>query len=291
MSSAAKRFLAYLDALVKTALGRTPAGRGLTVFPGDVFLVSYLRSGSTWARFLAGNLIYRDEPVTFRNLHRLVPMIYGYSDRQLRSMPRVLKSHEYFDPRYPSVIYFVRDPRDVAVSLYFYNQKVRELPDGYPIDHFVDRFIVAKTVDYADRLGSWEDHVLSWIRLRQAKSSFRLVRYEDLLSDPARELTRIAPLLGVEATSERVERAIALSSADHMRLLEQKESSEWVTTKDTRQDIPFVRDATSGGWRKYLSENAVRKIEQAWGETMRELGYELAFTASRTGQQVQPVER
>ncbi len=159
------------------------------------------------------------------------------------------------------------------------------------MDQFVDRFIAAKTVDYADRLGSWEDHVLSWIRLRQGKSSFRLVRYEDLLSDPAREVSRIAPLLGVEATPERIERAVALSSADNMRHLEQKESGEWVTTKDTRQDIPFVRDATSGGWRKYLSENAVRKIEQAWGETMKELGYELASTDRKTERLAQPVER
>jgi hypothetical protein len=44
--------------------GKQMAGRNLTVFPDDVFLTSYPRSGNTWTRFLIGNLIYQDEPVT-----------------------------------------------------------------------------------------------------------------------------------------------------------------------------------------------------------------------------------
>ena len=51
----------------------------------------------------------------------------------------------------------------------------------------------ANVVPYADRVGCWQDHVLSWIRLRQGKPGFRLVRYEDLLADPVKELTSLAP--------------------------------------------------------------------------------------------------
>ena len=72
---------------------------------------------------------------------------------------------------------------------------------------------------------------------------------------------------------ERIQRAINLSSADHMRTLEQKEWKHWRTTRGTRQEISFVREAKSGGWRKHLSESAVNKIETAWGSTMEDLGY------------------
>src|SRR5215467_4256580 len=243
MTAPGGRVTEYLKTVRSVATGAKVAGRGLTVLPDDIFLVSYLRSGSTWIRFLFGNLIHQDEEITFANLDRRVPSIYDFPDRILRTLPRVLKSHECFDPRYPRVIHVVRDPRDVAVSFYFYNLKVRVIPDGYPMDEFVERFIAAQVVGYADRLGSWEDHTLSWYRLRQGRSTYQLIRYEDLLSNPAPELTKVAPLLGIPADKARFERAVKLSSASNMRSLEKKEWKQWTTTKDTRQDIPFVREA------------------------------------------------
>jgi sulfotransferase family protein len=285
-----QRVAKYLDGIRRTAFGQTVAGRGLTVFPNDIFLVSYLRSGSTWARFLVGNFCYENKEISFTNVNRLIPVIDGHPDHRLRTLPRILKSHECFDPRYPRVIYFVRDPRDVAVSFYFYNIKTRVIADGYALDQFVDRFLNAKTVAYADRLGSWEDHVLSWIRLRQGRSTFRLVRYEDLLRDPTQALLNIASLLEIEPIPERIQRAIRLSSAEHMRSLEKKQWTRWGTTKGTRSDIPFVREAKSGGWHKHLSESAVHKIEAAWGGTMQELGYKLVTSPRRLAKAAPPIE-
>jgi len=91
----------------------------------------------------------------------------------------------------------------------------------------------------------------------------------------------LAPLLRIDPTPERVERAVRLSSASHMQSLEKQQSKQWAAMKDSRQDIPFVREAKSGGWRNKLSANAVRTIEQAWGATMTELGYELVMDADR----------
>lgn len=272
-----KRLKGYLN----TVLAQKPAGRLATVFPDDIYLVGYFRSGSTWSRFLFGNYIWQDREVTFANLNDLVPSIYVHPDRILRKLPRIIKSHEYFDPRYPRTIYIVRDPRDVAVSFYYYNLKVRVLPDGYPMDDFVKSFIAAKVVDYADLVGPWDEHAMSWVRMRQGKKNFCLVRYEDLLADPVKELTKVSPMLKIDPTPERIQRAITLSSADHMRSLEKSQWKKWVTTKDTRSDIPFVREAKSGGWRNRLSEASVRNIEEAWGPAMKELGYELVSDGAR----------
>jgi hypothetical protein len=265
----------YVVEVTTVALRRTTAEHNVEVFPDDIFLVSYPRSGNTWTRFLVGNLVNPDDPVTFANLERRVPSIQTFPNRVLRRLPRILKSHAAYDPRYPRVIYIVRDPRDVAVSFYHFNLKVRRFTDDVTLDEFVDRFVAAKIWPSVDLYGSWEDHVLTWTTMRGGRDTFCFIRYEDLLHDPAAELKKIASLLNITPSPERLARAVELSSADRMRALENTQRG-WVSTKGTRKDKPFVRAAKSGNWQSVLSESSVRKIEQAWGKTMQAVGYDVA---------------
>jgi len=89
-------------------------------------------------------------------------------------------------------------------------------------------------------------------------------------------MARIAEFIGVPVTPERIRFALEQSSADRMRELEKKQGHLWSSTKQTRQDKPFVRTAKAGGWKNELSEASIAEIESAWGVLMRELGYELA---------------
>ena len=57
----------------RVVTGRQIGGRNLTVFPDDVFVTSYPRSGNTWLRFLIGNLAYQEEPVSFANIEGRIP--------------------------------------------------------------------------------------------------------------------------------------------------------------------------------------------------------------------------
>jgi Sulfotransferase domain len=260
----------------RVLLRKNPAGRGLTVFPDDVFLVSYPRSGNTWTRFLIGNLIYTDEPITFANVESRIPEIYLFNDPALRKLPRprVLKSHEYFDPRYRTTIYIVRDPRDVAVSTYHYSIKRRNIAEDCSIAEFVPRFLAG---EFFVNWGTWAEHVGSWYATRRGKKDFLLLQYENMLQDPVRELKKVSALLQIPADSERLNRAVELSSARRMQELEQAQGKEWKLTQNTRLDKPFVRKAKQGTWREELPADSVRTIESAWGDLMVELGYQLAY--------------
>jgi hypothetical protein len=260
--------------------GQLMAGRGLTVFPDDVFLVSYPRSGNTWTRFLIGNLLHPDQPISFANVEAVIPEIYFNSDRSLRNhpRPRLLKSHESFQPLYKRVIYITRDPRDVAVSFYHHHVKAGNLPDGYSMDEYVPRFVAG---EFDPAFGSWGENVQSWLAIRDGNTDFLLLQYEQMLQDPEQALRKIGDFLAARSfenlnTSSQIRRAVELSSSDRMRALEKQQSKDWVLTRSTRQDKPFVRSAKQGEWRKTLSRAAAQHIENAWGGTMQRLGYPLS---------------
>ena len=267
-----------LKKIVRVALGVDIAGRNLAVFPDDTFLVSYPRSGNTWTRFLIANLIHPATTVSFANIERLIPDCEAHSSRYMKRVPRprVIKSHEYFDHRYPRVIYVVRDPRDVALSYYDFQRKYRQISDDFPITRYVDNF-VAGHLGSSD-WGTWAENVGSWL-VRSERAGFLLLRYEDLQARPVQELTKIAAFFSLVPAPELLNAAIERSSAQRMRELERSQTSEWVATKDKRQDIPFVGTAAAGGWKSRLPLESVTEIEAAWGPLMRRLGYSL--TAER----------
>ncbi len=271
----------------KYLLGTDIAGRNLAVYPDDTFIVSYPRSGNTWTRFLVANLVYPGKTVTFANIESLIPDCEALSSRTVKRVPRprLIKSHEYFDPRYKKVIYIVRDPRDVALSYYDFSRKYRQIEDRHPLTSYVSDFVAGRLSSAG--WGTWEENVASWVHTRSGRPGFLLLRYEDMLSQTERELAKVDCFLGLESSPECLATAIERSSADRMRSLEATQGEKWVTTKGKRSDIPFVRTATSGSWKAKLPASSIAEIESAWGPLMRSLGYEL--TSGQAVSDAEPV--
>lgn len=262
-----------LVVLAKFLLGIDHVGRNIPLFPDDTLLVSFPRSGNTWLRFLIAGLVFPDRSPSFTNVEHTIPDSIVLNRRQLARIPRprIIKSHEYFDPRYPRVIYIVRDPRDVLLSYYNFYRKQRYIDDGYPMDRWVERFIKGDLHPF----GSWGEHVGGWLGARGHSPGFLLARYEDFLADAAKELARIAEFLGIEASAERLARVIELGSAEKMRSLEKKETSGWGGAGKWRSDVPFVGRASAGGWRSGLESRLIARVETAWWPLMKALRYEI----------------
>lgn len=275
----------HLVAGIERGLGLHRPGRSLLILPDDVFLVSFPKSGNTWTRFLLANLRFPDQNVTWANINRLVPDPSGTAKRDFDRMsrPRIIKSHECFDPRYPRVIYIVRDPRDVVVSQYHYHRKIRRIEDESPIEEFVTRFLAGQTCPH----GSWGQNVSTWLCTSERDPRFLLLRYEDLVADTPGELVKVVEFLRLTTSPEQIRNAVERSSADHMRKLEETQTNKNTLVKGSRKDLTFVRAARAGGWRSELSAPIVARIEAAWGPLMQHLRYELT---SRPPAEIQPYE-
>src|SRR3984885_12525823 len=75
-----RRGVKHLSRVNDVLFRRLRIERDITIFPDDMFLTSYPRSGNTWTRFLVGNLVHTEEAVTFLNVERLVADMYKHGD-------------------------------------------------------------------------------------------------------------------------------------------------------------------------------------------------------------------
>ena len=261
----------------RNALGYGPASRLATVRSDDIFLVSYPRSGNTWLRFLVTNLIAPTFATDFVNIESRAPDIYLNSDRALLRLPkpRVLKSHEYFDPRYNRALYVVRDPRDVVSSYYRWHVRSGSIPVLYPGTRFLQRFLDG-ALD--DPYGSWQTHVGSWLGARQQDPTFLLIRYEDMLSALNVLATRLCVFLELTRSDAEITSAVRCSARPRMQELEKTQKASSPLLRGKRTEIPFVGAANHeqplDKSDEYLrSESARRLIESRFERTMSELGY------------------
>src|SRR5208282_3864367 len=152
------------------------------------------------------------------------------------SRPRIIFSHECFDPEYRKVIYLVRDPRDVAAAQYEQRRRGGSLDNAVSLEQFVQAFLTGtdeyrggwaeefsgsikanQGFAYRSRLkdeflgtpASWGENVMSWIGARgRDPSAMLLLRYEDLITDPQVELGKIAEFLNLDASPERIRSAL-----------------------------------------------------------------------------------
>jgi len=263
--------------LLKTArkyLINAPAGRRVSVKDSDIFITSYPKSGNTWVRFLIANMLYSDGSTNFFNINQRVPDIYTLTDHKLLGVasPRCLKSHEYFDPRYPRVIYVVRDVRSVVVSLYHHLQMLKQLPEDQNIDEFVLKFLSGTTNNY----GSWRENVLSWTSVRaESADRFLLVKYENLKDDCESELARISDYLQLGKSAAEIEQIVQLSSFERMKKLESEGiDSKMLGKKHRSVKTGFVRAGKTTDWKQLLSEESLHTIDVECGDLLENLGYE-----------------
>ena len=264
------RCFQYQMDLLKHLLGRRPACRFVDVRDDDIWLVSFPKSGSTWMRFLIGNLI-EDDPVDFSSIERVIPDIYANSLLNLCRRPsqRIIKSHEAYDVRYKKVIYIVRDPRDVVISYWKHQQKMRIIPLDYPLELFGKEFL-HRNLPY----GTWYGNVGSWLGARKATKDFMIIKYEDLLDDTVGTLKSILNGIdGFPPLRKDVSKAVELSDFNRMKKLEKQQFPKWKPMKKSIKEINFMRSGSSGQWRTTLSPDLASSIWQQWGHLMREFGY------------------
>jgi sulfotransferase family protein len=156
------------------------------------------------------------------------------------------------------LIFLLRDGRDVVDSwLAAYRPGSWALDEGaFPATPQGRKALVR----WQSAVWAFRTDVVQRVYERQPPDRRVLVRYEDLVADPVRELQRIGKVLPI-ATPRR---ALAAAAAAH--------DYERVPPAD-KGDNKFIRSAQPGGWRGNLTPTERRIMHEVMGAKLVELGY------------------
>jgi len=253
-----------------------------------VWIASYPKSGNTWVRFMACNLLFgRQESAAA--LASLAPDIHEMSGAA-GAPAGLLKTHFAFSPGLPyaertaAVIYVVRDPADVLTSNFFYAQRSAQVsadsPDAFSqyFETFIENRGDPRWIGLG--MGSWEQNVRSWLKIAHDFPVLPL-RYEDLSADPASACRALAKLLRPDSSADEIQQAVLNSSYTRMREIERSDIREkrvgifYKPYLQTAIDsgARFMRRGVVGDGAARLTADQRVRLHARFEPLLRDLGY------------------
>jgi hypothetical protein len=210
--------------------------------------------------------------VTFENIEKFVPTVHLEKScdfiNDSYGKQRFIKSHFPFYSSYPRMIYVYRDPRDVAISYFFYLQKY---------GHFTGEFMTfLKTKwSHTNILGSWQNHVLRAIEYKKRNpENILLLQYEEMLTDPSYALKKIEDFCGFSLSKSEHLEVLKKTTFNKLSQLEDKSGSESpLHPPSINKNIKFFRSGKSKQWINFFSEEELDFFYKTTGKSLEILGF------------------
>ncbi len=248
-------------------VGGFESGQRYRASPGDVFVVSYPKCGTTWLQYIVYLLENGGRPLAAdRRLDAVFPHLEEVGEEAVRALPepRLIKTH-LPHARTPwhakaKYLYVARNPFDCAVSFYHHTRgfvRHYDFADG-TWDAFFECFVRGE-VDFGD----YFDHLLSWWPQR-ALPNVLFMTYESMLAAPAAAVQSIAAFLGGAANdlaADRLERVVRDSGFAAM----QRDQRRWSSERPAGMPA-FVRKGIAGAWASQFSAAQARRRAEKFSD-------------------------
>ena len=180
------------------------------------------------------------------------------------------------------VIYIVRDPRDVAISYANHN----DLPVSTSTDNIINKHYIGgikNAINIADKTlvytGNWSFNFQSWKSFSE-HNKYLLIKFEELIENRELIFLKILEFLHklqnkkFKVDNQKLKNVISSTSFENMKKLEELNGfNESKAKKITGQTIKFFNRGSKNNWKKNLDTKMIHKIENAFRNEMRELGY------------------
>jgi Sulfotransferase domain len=267
------------------------------------WIASYPKSGNTWVRAIVDRIVDPKRPLDINALGATAPSFARLTQDYVRahqialsaSAPgevrrcwtpvqrqiceagrdAFLKTHNIaarFDSgRFPdphstaAAIYVVRDPRDVALS-YAYHYK---MPLGMAVMALCTSSahnIKQEALGMTELLMSWGEHVQGWTSLKGCP--LLVLRYEDLLADPAAGVRAIGGFLERPLSADQVDAIVAATAFDQLKGQEAAHGFN-----ESVRSEGFFRAGRAGQWREVNDQSTFAPLLEKNGRVMKRHSY------------------
>jgi len=247
---------------------------------GDIFVVTYPRSGTTWTEQMVHLLLNKGEQGEQR-LTDAVPWLETLPHRPngmiefLKTLPRPRRftshlPHPLMPPLHDQrvkIIYVARNPKDVAISMYFHNQSKLGY-EGTWEEHFQE-FLHGDVGS-----GPYFDHILPWWRASQKDQRILFMKYEDMQHDRPGSIASLASFLDLQADAQLIETVVSQSSFQSMTSKETT-NFDWIPQ---RADVPkHFRKGEIGDWRNHFSAEQSGQMDDLVVKKLKDSGLQFDF--------------
>lgn len=277
----------------------------------DLLLATPMKVGTTWLKALALAITRRRDhcpindphhPLLTINPHLLVPSLEFQGIENLSeaasTAPSIVNQRLYHTHLPYSlmvnailaskckVVYLCRNAGDTFVSMWKFFAKLRpkEIMGDFPLEEAFDMFC-----NGVSPFGSYWDHVLGyWKASKERPDKFLFMTYEELQTDQANQVRRLANFLAFPFTAEEekqgfVEETMKLCSFDNLAKLEVNKTGELKgylpLSSPSFQFKYFFRKGIVGDSAAYLTGDMVNRLNAITDEHFK--GYDLKLRACR----------
>ncbi|CAH1245089.1 SULT1A4 [Branchiostoma lanceolatum] len=263
----------------------------LAVKEDDVFVATYTRSGTTWTEEIL-SLIYNGgdvEEVKSTPIYTRIPYVeYKYFpegqteyERFLElPSPRLGKTHVPYNmlPRQlqegrGKLICVARNPKDVAVSNFYFNGMNRSFKTPASWDSFLYDFMAGNVP-----LGSVFDHVLGyWVH--RSNPGMLFIKYEDLQKDLHGTVKKLADFVGHQLPPGTIDKIV-----DHCSFKSMSENPMTNYSKHPEQrcrfdtsNSEFIRKGVVGDWKNHFTDKQNEAFDKMLEDKLSGTGLEYDF--------------
>jgi hypothetical protein len=273
-----------------------------------VWIVSYPKSGNTWLRIFIRNILSgTNSPIDINELRELYHsssrvLFDSYSDMSSSDLdkeeidlirPKIynriseesdklifLKVHEVWrrnannEDIFPrnitkGVIYILRNPLDIAVSLKFHNNV--SIKEAIKFLNSKESELCKKNgklyTQFYQKISSWSSHVTSWIDLSGLK--IHIVRYEDMLERSFYTFKNVLQFLDYGFNDKEISSAIKNSKFKELR----SQEKNYGFKEKPINSSEFFRSGKKNDYKKYLNESDIHHVIKEQRFIMERFGY------------------